>query len=174
MGKHAKLTAPGSLQFKRLLPGSPEKIWDYFTDSDKRGKWLASGPMELRAEGELTFNFLHSDLSEEHDPIPDKFKQYEKGDTMHGKVLLVEPAKKLVFTWAGDSELSIDLSPKEDNTSLVLTHSGLGSDTDTLIGVAAGWHTHLEILEDILYGKKPKGFWKTYNHYEDYYREHFK
>lgn len=174
MGKHAKVTAPGILQFKRLLPGAPEKLWEYFTDSEKRRRWLASGPMDLRSEGLLTFNFMHSELSEEHDPVPEKFKKYEKGDTMQGKILLVEPPKKLVFTWAGDSEVSVEFLPKEDNTSLVLTHSGLGDDTDTLIGVAAGWHTHLEILEDILYGKKPKGFWKSYNHYEEDYLERFK
>lgn len=174
MGKHAKLTAPGSLQFIRLLPGAPEKIWEYFSRSEKRGKWLASGPMELWTDGKLSFHFMHSELSDEHDPIPEKFKQYEKGDTMQGRVLLVDLAKRLVFTWAGDSEVSVEFVPKEDNTSLLLTHSGLGNDTDTLIGVAAGWHTHLEILEDILYGKKPKGFWKTYKHYEDDYRERFK
>lgn len=173
MRQHGKLIAAGTLQFKILLPGTPEDLWEYLTKSEKRGQWLASGEMQVRAGGKLTLKFDHNSLSEEEDPIPEKFKQYEKGDTMEAKVLLVEPPKKLSFTWAGDSVVTLELKPKEDNVLLVLTHKGLGDDPDTLVGVAAGWHTHLNILENKLWAKKPAGFWKNYIKYEQEYLERF-
>ncbi|MFD1095905.1 SRPBCC family protein [Salegentibacter chungangensis] len=173
MGKHGKLIAPGTLQFKVLLPGNTEDLWEYLTKSGKRGQWLASGKLEERAGGKLTLHFQHNLLSDEEDPVPEKFSQYEDGDTMEARVLLVEPPKQLSYTWAGDSEVSFELLPKEDNALLILTHKGLGEEPETLIGVAAGWHTHLDILESKLWGKKAPAFWKTYEKHEQDYKERF-
>ena len=50
-------TAPRTVRIERLLPGPVERVWAYLTDSEKRGKWLAKGPMADHAGGpvELTF-----------------------------------------------------------------------------------------------------------------------
>ena len=54
---------PGTVRFERLLPGPIERIWAYLTDSEKRGRWLASGAMELREGGRVTLEFKHKTLS---------------------------------------------------------------------------------------------------------------
>jgi uncharacterized protein YndB with AHSA1/START domain len=51
MNDHGVFTGSDTIRFERLFPGPIERIWTYLTDSEKRGTWLASGPMELKAGG---------------------------------------------------------------------------------------------------------------------------
>jgi hypothetical protein len=37
--------------------------------------------------------------------------------------------------------------------------------------IGAGWHTHLDILVDVLEQQKPKAFWKTHSALEDEYAQ---
>ena len=78
------ITEAGAIRFERLLPGPIERVWAYLTESDKRGKWLASGPVELRVGGQVELHFRHADLSPQTEPIPDKYKQYENGASFTG------------------------------------------------------------------------------------------
>lgn len=156
------VTAPGTVRLERLLPGSPERIWTYLTDSEKRGKWLAPGEMELRVGGRVTLNFLHADLSSEKE-VPGKYKGLECGHTMHGTITRCEPPRVLAYTWAhpADSEVTFELFPRGDKTLLVITHVRLG-ERGSMLNVAAGWHTHVGILEDQLMGAEPRPFWATH------------
>ena len=45
---HGQFTGPAEVRLVRTLPGPIERIWDYLTDSEKRSRWFAGGPMELR------------------------------------------------------------------------------------------------------------------------------
>jgi uncharacterized protein YndB with AHSA1/START domain len=76
MKEYGVVTHPDTVRLERLLPGPIERVWDYLTDSKKRGTWFASGPMELRAGGSATLTFRNSNLSSERTP-PKKFKKYE-------------------------------------------------------------------------------------------------
>jgi hypothetical protein len=40
---------------------------------------------------------------------------------------------------------------------------------NAMVGVAAGWHTHLTILEDVLRSRTPGAFWRTFNPLEEEY-----
>jgi len=51
---------------------------------------------------------------------------------------------------------------------LVVTHRRL-ADHDAIISVAAGWHTHLDILLDRLEDREPAGFWATHTRLEAEY-----
>ena len=46
MTGYPEVLSPTEIRFERLLPGPIENVWSYLTDSQKRGEWLASGPME--------------------------------------------------------------------------------------------------------------------------------
>ena len=47
-----------------------------------------------------------------------------------------------------------------------------GLDTsDTVLSVSTGWHTHLNVLEDVLEEKKPRPFYKMQLKYESEYTE---
>lgn len=62
MNNYGKFTEPETLQFERLLPGPKERVWDYLTKSELRGKWLASGSMDLREGGNVKLVFNHQTL----------------------------------------------------------------------------------------------------------------
>ena len=162
-----------TIRFERQLPGPIERVWEYLTDSEKRGKWLASGKMDLRVGGSVELIFNHKNLSPYKDPIPEKYKEFDEVTVMHGKVTQYDPPHTLSYTWGEasgyDSEVTFELSDEESHVKLVLTHRRIGEDPEQLLGIAAGWHTHLDILNDRLLGKKPAGFWSVHMPLEEEY-----
>jgi hypothetical protein len=70
----------------------------------------------------------------------------------------------LRFDWfepSGETtEVTFELTARDDEVHLLLTHRNLGS-RDEMIGVAAGWHTHVGILIDRLHERKSPPFWAT-------------
>jgi uncharacterized protein YndB with AHSA1/START domain len=173
MSDHGIVTEPGTVRFERLLPGPIERIWAYLTQSDKRAKWLAGGPMELCTGGKVELTWNNSKLSGHQEQAPAKYAQYE-GATTCGHVTRSEPPRVLAYTWGegggSDSEVTFELTPKDELVQLVLTHRRLGS-RSAKISVAGGWHTHLGILQAQLEGAEPEPFWATFERVEaDYQR----
>ncbi|MBF9234968.1 SRPBCC family protein [Microvirga alba] len=162
---YGTVTEPGTIRFERVLPGPIERVWAYLTDSDKRGKWLASGPMELRVGGPVALRFHNTDLSPTPEVVPDKYKKFEDEVNLTGRVTRCEPPRLLSHSWGGEteeaSEVTFELTPRGDQVLLVLTHRRLG-DRGAMLNVAGGWHTHLGILADCLNGKVPQPFWATF------------
>jgi len=158
---------PGTVQFERLLPGPAERIWDYLTKSELKAKWLSAGDVEPRVGGKVELKFKNSDLSETDDPIPEKYRHMEGGTYFEGRVTKWKPPRLLSYTWGEEtgeeSEVTYELIPKKRGKVLLrLTHRRLGDDPTIFVSVAAGWHTHLGILVDLLEGRKPQGFWKVH------------
>jgi uncharacterized protein YndB with AHSA1/START domain len=165
MNDYGIVTEAGTVRFERLLPGPIERVWAYLTESDKRGTWLAPGPMEVRVGGRVELNFRHADLSPRREATPEKYKALEGGASIQGRVTRCEPPRLLSYSWAGPpadaSEVTFELTPRGRDVLLVLTHRRLG-DRATMTSVAGGWHTHLGILADHLAGREPRPFWSTH------------
>src|SRR5260370_33738585 len=83
--EYGAVTEPGTVRLERVLPGPIERVWAYLTEPEKRGKWLASGAMELRAGGQEEYVFNHSELSSEKTP-PEEDKRHEICSFSHGPV----------------------------------------------------------------------------------------
>lgn len=177
MNEHyGTFTGPETVRFERLLTGPIERVWDYLTKSELKAKWLSAGDVAPKVRGKVEQRFHHKDLSEKDDPIPDKYKNMEEGTYFEGRVIEWDPPTLLSYTWGEEtgeeSLVTFELTPKENNkVLLVLTHQRLGDDRIIHISVAAGWHTHLGILEDRLEGKKPKGFWEVHVKMEEEYEQ---
>jgi len=168
---YAVVTGPATVRLERLLPGPLERVWAYLTESEKRGKWFASGPMELRPGGRVELHFKHAELSPTSEPTPERFKKYEAGDVSYGQVIRSEPPRLLTFKWEeldGESEVTFELSARGDKVLLIVTHRQL-PDRKTMVGVAGGWHAHVGILIDHLSGRDPKPFWSTFEKLEAEY-----
>jgi uncharacterized protein YndB with AHSA1/START domain len=161
------VTEARTLRIRRTLPGPIERVWAYLTESDKRGRWLASGPMELRVGGRVELTFRNSGLSAHAEPAPDKYKKYE-GASFSGRVTRCDPPRLLSYTWGDDSEVTFELTPQGTDVLLVLTHRRL-PDRSTMVRVGSGWHTHLAILLDHLGGRAPRPFWSTHARLEAEY-----
>lgn len=176
MNDYGVLTAPDTVRFERVLPGPIERVWAYLTESEKRGRWLASGEMKLRPGGSAEFHFKHQTLSPQPEAVPDKYRQYENGVSFSGRVVRSEPPRLLVFTWpeedGTESEVTFELAGRGDEVLLTLTHRRLRS-REVRLSVAAGWHTHLGILADRLAGREPRPFWSTHARLEAEYEGRF-
>ena len=170
MNDQGKLIGPNTLHFERLLPGPIKKVWDYLTDSELRGRWFASGITELKPKGKIEFHFKHDHLSDEKDPIPEKYAEHAEGSKSEGEVIEVNAPYLLKYSWGDDGIVTYKLTERENNQVLLeLTHEKLSKDIDFRVGVMAGWHTHLNILRDRLERKAPKGFWSVHTPLEEFY-----
>ena len=172
MNDYAVVTGPNEVRIERLLPGPIERVWSYLTESDKRGTWLASGPMELRVGGRVELTFRHSNLDTQRAPTPDRFKQYEAGKTQIGEITRFDPPRLLSLTWGdpGNSEVTFELTPQGDQVHLVITHRRL-SGIAMMRGVAGGWHSHLTILLNHLMAMSSLPFWTIFSDLEAEYEK---
>lgn len=162
-----RLTSSDTIRFERRLPGPVQRVWEYLTDPVKRGTWLASGPMELRAGGAARLHFRHRDVTHHQEPTPERFKAYENGVVHDHEVIRCEAPKLLVLSWGHGpcSEVTFELTPDGDDVLLTLTHRRLTS-RDEMRLVAGGWDTHLSILEDELNRRERRAFWSNFERAE--------
>ena len=172
MSHYGERIDKSTVRFERLLPGPIERVWEYLTDSDKRGSWFASGETELEVGGKVEMLFNNTSLSTlpDIDP-PEKYKDFSDDIAFDGTVTQCAPPHLLAYTWNFEnenSEVCFELLQDGDKVRLVLTHRKLASDREVL-DVSAGWHTHLDILGDVLEGREPRPFWKTHTPLEAEY-----
>ena len=164
------VVAPRTIRMERLLPGPIERVWAYLTESEKRKKWLAGGPMADHVGGAVELTFFNETLSRESTPA--EYQKYE-GETQKGKILRYDPPRLLSFTWPDggeDSEVTFELEAKGGDTLLRLTHTRLAG-TGSMVSVASGWHTHLGVLINELDGEEPDAFWTNYERVKKQYEQ---
>jgi uncharacterized protein YndB with AHSA1/START domain len=167
LGEFGVVSEARTLRIRRVLPGPIERVWAYLTESDKRGRWLAAGPMELRVGGRVELTFRNSELSAHAEPPPDKYKDHE-GTGFEGRITRCDPPRVLSYTWGKHSEVTFELSPQGEDVLLVLTHRRL-PDRTAMVMVGSGWHAHLAILLDHLNDREPRPFWSTHGRLEAEY-----
>ncbi len=174
MNEYGELLDDTTVRFERLLPGPIERVWAYLTESEKRAQWLCGGDVENAVDGHVDMRFHNVSLSSDEDIArPEKYSDMPEKMSFTGKVLRCEPPTLLEHTWEFGEESSIvlyELSRASDKVRLVLTHKRLES-TDTVLSVSGGWHTHLNILVDVLNDAKLRPFYKMQLQYETEYTE---
>ena len=115
MGEFGVVTERRTVRFQRVLPGPIERVWAYLTESEKRGKWLASGPMELRVGGRVELTFRNSDLSPHRETPPERYAGSE-GSSLCGRITRCDPPRILSYTWGSSdgkpagSEVTFELT----------------------------------------------------------------
>ena len=176
MNDYGELLDEQTVRFERLLPGPIERVWSYLTESDKRARWLCGGDVETKVDGHVDMHFHNISLSQASDgdiPRPEKYKDMPLKMTFAGTVTRCEPPYVLQHTWEFEdenSEVCYELSEDGDKVRLVLTHRRLDS-KDIVLSVSGGWHTHLNVLVDVLNGSTPRPFYKMQTQLEAEYSE---
>lgn len=160
MADYGKLLGDGVVQFERMLPGPIERVWDHFAKPELRQKWFCGGKTDQKAGGTLTMEFDHSRLSQS--PPPEKYAG-EAVSRFDCEILVFEPPHRLEFTWPSEqdnppTQVSVTLREEGDKVRLILRHWRLERG-DFLIGAMAGWHAHLDLLEDNLERRRARDFW---------------
>ncbi len=159
MSDYGELVEPATIRIERLLPGPIDRVWAYLTDIDKRARWLAGGLFEQHTGGRVEHAFRIHELTGEGDAA-------EPAHLVHGAVLEWDPPHRLRHTWSSDghlvdSEVSYTLEPEADAVRLTLVHSKLPSRAE-MVGVATGWHTHLDLLRARLRENAVEPFWPKF------------
>jgi len=172
MSEFGEVIAADAVRFVRRLPGPVERVWAHIVDGEKRKKWLCAGETELEIGGKADMHFHNAGLSEgKDDQPPEKYKKYAEHVYFTGSVTACVPLQILSHTWEFEgeaSEVTYELVEDGDEVVLTLTHRRLSTRED-MLGVCGGWHTHLEILEEVLLGKKPGPFWARHTRMENEY-----
>ncbi len=132
-------TTTPTLVFERRLLVPVTRAWQLITDPGALAIWLrANADIEPRAGGAVRLQFTNSP------------------SIVHGVVQRYDPPHALAYTWPdaqGRSSLvTFELfADGPDATRLVLTHALDAA--APLEEFGAGWHTHLELLDDMLAGR---------------------
>jgi len=80
---------------------------------------------------------------------------------METTVIKVDPPRLLAFGWNGGSDVTFELEPQGNEVKLTVTHRR-AKDRGQLLGVSAGWHAHLDVLEARLRGAALPPFWANW------------
>jgi len=159
------LTEPATLKIQRLLPGPIERIWAYLTQSELRRQWLAAGRMEMKVGAPFELVWRNEELNNPPSQRPAGFPEERR---MQGRIIELDPPRKLAFTWEGSGDVSFELEPKDDQVLLTVIHRRL-PDRATLLKVGAGWHMHLDILVARATGMEPAPFWDGWSRLRNEY-----
>jgi len=174
MSDEATKSSSNSIEIRRIFKCKRETLWKYFTEKELREKWLCSGDISNNVGGDIEFDFDHSkylnstQLSNEVDLGKVFFK---------GELLMLEPPEKIKFNWPSEhghpsSIITISLNEVDGGVELHLVHE-LISKQKELIDASTGWHTHFDILEDVLEGSNRRDFWTRHDLLESLYIKKF-
>lgn len=152
-----------TLRMERLLDAPIQRVWSFLVDPDKRARWLAGGSCPTRSGDTIELRFENDALSGEK--APPALQAHAGVHRLCSRILAMEPPHRLVMTWQEGSEhaseVSFELAAQGERTQLVLVHTRLAR-RDEMLLVAGGWHTHLDLLDDVLADRAPRPFWTTF------------
>jgi uncharacterized protein YndB with AHSA1/START domain len=174
MNNFGELVNSDTVRFERVLPGPIERVWGYIAEGDKRARWICGGEVAAKVGSTMEMHFDNESLSSEPDiPRPAKYKEMPDKPSFTGTVTRYEPPFAFSHLWDFEgeaTEVCYELEQRDDKVLLVLTHKRLRSAED-ILSVSGGWHTHLDVLVDVLEGREPGPFWKTHARIHDEYEK---
>ena len=137
-----------TLEIRRTFAASRERVFDAWTRAEELRKWFAPGP--------LTTAVAESDLR-----VGGKYRITMRGPdgkehTVRGVYQIIDPPRRLVYTWkwddkpsAGESTVTVEFNEQGRSTEVVLRHEGLPSDKE-VAEHTHGWNGCFEKLEKAL------------------------
>jgi uncharacterized protein YndB with AHSA1/START domain len=126
------------IRFERRIGHPVERVWQALTDPDEIAAWLALAELELVEGGRVVLTWQNTD---------------DEGNTAvaRGTVSALDPPRLLEFDTDVHGRLRWELEPDGDGTALTFTAEiELPKVFET--EVIAGWHIHLDHLEEVLDG----------------------
>ena len=143
----AAVASPTSLVISRTYPASVERVFKAWTDANQLGQWFAptddyttKANVDLRVGHEYRIAITH------------------KGGNVHtilGTYRLIEPPRKLVYTWRweggpmADTLVTVDFAPEAETTRVTITHEQF-TNTEDRDKHNEGWNGCLNRLQRTL------------------------
>ena len=143
----AAVASPTSLVISRTYPASVDRVFKAWTDANQLGQWFAptddyttKANVDLRVGHEYRIAITH------------------KGGNVHtilGTYRLIEPPRKLVYTWRweggpmADTLVTVDFAPDGEVTKVTITHEQF-TNTEDRDKHNEGWNGCLNRLQRTL------------------------
>jgi len=127
------------LHFERRLDHPIERVWAALTEPDELIGWLAEAELDPVEGGDIVLRWQNSD---------------EEGNqaVMRGRITRLEPPRLLEYE--GDIHGLLRWELEEDGDGCVLRFTNVTPAPEEFrTKVLAGWHVHLDHLEDALEGR---------------------
>jgi uncharacterized protein YndB with AHSA1/START domain len=146
------------LRFERRLNHPIGRVWAALTEPREIEAWLARAEIDLREGGRVRLEWLNAD---EHG------QRYEHA-LATGTISRLDPPRLIELDTDVHGRLTWELRPEGDRTHLTFTAAVELPDAN-LAMVLAGWHVHLDFLEDALAGERvdwpnwPRDRWAVHN-----------
>jgi uncharacterized protein YndB with AHSA1/START domain len=139
------------LRFERRLNHPVEKVWAAITEPEQLVQWLAAAEIDPQPGGKFVLNFENT------------------GDHMPGRVIKWDPPKLFEHTFGDDANGVVrwELIPDGDGCLLKLSHTVYS--TAEMANFLSGWHTHLDLLSDLLDGQPRPWSWDDWQAHRDRY-----
>jgi uncharacterized protein YndB with AHSA1/START domain len=119
------------LRFERRLLQPPERVWSAITDPAEIEAWWGAADVDLRPGGTMRIEWLNGDV------------------TMPATITELDPPRVLEIEGEPHGTLRFELAPDGDGTLLIfVARSAIPEDFRSK--VLAGWHFHLDALEDFV------------------------
>ena len=144
---HTAVASPTSLVISRTYPASVERVFKAWTDANQLGQWFAptddyttQASVDLRVGHEYRIAITH------------------KGGNVHtvlGTYHLIDPPRKLVYTWRweggpmADTLVTVDFTPEGEATKVTITHEQF-TNTEDRDKHNEGWNGCLNRLQRTL------------------------
>src|SRR5271154_1098455 len=122
------IQAPPSLVVSRTYPASIERVFKAWTDANQLGQWFApSDDCTTKANVDLRVNHEY------------RIAITHKGGNVHtvlGTYRVIEPPRKLVYTWrwelgpTNDTLVTVDFVPRGESTEVTITHEQFANTED--------------------------------------------
>ena len=127
------------LRFERRLDHPIDRVWAALTQPDELLGWLAEAELDLVEGGDIVLRWQNTD---------DEGNQA----VMHGRITRLDPPRLLEYE--GDIHGLLRWELEEDGDGCVLRFTNVTPAPEEFrTKVLAGWHIHLDHLEDALDGR---------------------
>ncbi len=152
------------LRYMRRIPHLVAKVWAAITEPEQLVAWWGAAEVDLTEGGKFSIEWLNTDENGERPAEP---------TIMHGVITELDPPNVLQIEGDIHGTLRFELRPTDTGTALTFS-STLEIPEEFVLKNAAGWHVHLDFLEEALDGAAvdwphwPLDRWQAlYNGYVD-------
>jgi uncharacterized protein YndB with AHSA1/START domain len=143
-----------TLRFERLLRHPIERVWAALTEPEELKGWLAEAEIELVEGGSISLtwqNVITPEQVEKYDIKGFEDKGPEERTPVTGKITRLEPPRLLEYETDTFGLMRWELREHADGCMLWFS-STLEAPEGMLSQMLAGWHQHLDGLDDALAG----------------------
>ena len=142
------------LRFVRHYEATPEVLWAMLTEPEKTVMWWAN--IRGKATTGSSFDLQWLNVKDEGHGI--------ESDWWYGRVVEADEPRVLEISNAMHGRIRIALTPEGAGTQLVFSNA-VAVPAEVVLMSLAGWHVHLDHLQEALEGKSVH--WQ--NWWEDFY-----